>query len=256
MIYEVCCGSTDDALMAYKGGADRIELNSSLFLGGLSPSLGTLRQVKQQTDIPVMVMVRPREGGFCYTDAEYATMKEDAHLFLENGADGLVFGFLNSDGTIDLQRTSEFVQLCGSKEAVFSRAIDVVPDILEGTKQLSGLGITRVLTSGGCPTAPAGADAIAQMVKAAGSMQILPGGGITAENAPQLIAHTGVTQIHGSCRKLHRDLSTCHNPQIFFGGKIDGKALPEDEYKVTDPDMVARMKALLNGLPPVSAPSR
>lgn len=248
MIYEVCCGCTDDALMAWKGGADRIELNSSLFLGGLTPSLGTLRQVKRQTDFPVMVMVRPREGGFCYTDSEYAAMKEDAQLFLENGADGLVFAFLNSDGTIDCDRTEEFIVLCGEKEAVFSRAIDVVPDILEGTKILSALGITRVLTSGGHPTALEGADTIFKMRKAAGSMQVLPGGGITVENASRLIARTGVTQIHGSCRKLSYDTSTRHNPSIYFGGQIDGKHLSEDAYKVTDPEAVAHMKELLSTL--------
>ncbi len=248
MIYEVCCGCTEDALMAWKGGADRIELNSSLFLGGLTPSLGTLRQVKQQTDFPVMVMVRPREGGFCYTDAEYATMKEDARLFLQNGADGLVFAFLHSDGTIDRRRTEEFVQLCGDKEAVFSRAIDVVPDIMEGVKILSALNITRVLTSGGRPTAPEGAEMIARMKKAAGSMQILPGGGVTTDNVKELVARTGVTQIHASSRKLCYDPSTRHNMDICFGGKIDGKSIPEDQYKVTDPSTVARMKALLNTL--------
>ena len=125
MIYEVCCGCTDDAVNAFKGGADRIELNSALFLGGLTPSLGTLLKVKELVKIPVMAMVRPREGGFCYTDNEYETMKADAALFLENGADGLVFGFLNADGTVDEERTGEFHALCRKwgRESVFrSRA--------------------------------------------------------------------------------------------------------------------------------------
>lgn len=248
MIYEVCCGSTDDALMAWEGGADRIELNSAMFLGGLTPSLGSLRQVKRQTGFPVMAMVRPREGGFCYTDAEYATMLEDAQLFLENGADGLVFAFLNEDGTVDRRRTAEFVKLCGEKDAVFSRAIDVVPDMVEGTKILADLGLTRVLTSGGKPTAPEGADMIARMVEVAGSMQVLPGGGITAENAAELVKRSGVSQIHSAPRVLDYDPSTRHNPDIYYGGMIDGKFIPEDERWVTDPQEVARIKAVLSHL--------
>lgn len=245
MMYEVCCGCTEDAVMAFKGGADRIELNSSLFLGGLTPSLGTLREAKRLIDIPVMAMVRPREGGFCYTDYEYSTMKEDAKLLLENGADGLVFGFLLEDGNIDIERTKEFIEICGDKEAVFSRAIDVVPDIIAGTKLLSDLGITRVLTSGGRPQAMDGASVISQMVKVSGSMQILPGGGINKDNVKELISLTGADQVHSSARKLHYDTSVRANPDIFFGGKIDGKFNPEDEYKVTDAEMVAEMKKVL-----------
>ena len=98
ILLEVCCGSADDVIEAYQAGADRVELNSDLFHGGLTPTVGTLRVVKRETDIPVMTMVRPREGGFCYTEAEYRVCLEDAELLIENGADGLVFGFLTAEG--------------------------------------------------------------------------------------------------------------------------------------------------------------
>ncbi len=92
-----------------KGGADRIELNSALFLGGLTPSIGALEAVKAQVKIPVMCMVRPREGrGFCYTAFDYDTVCRDALALVRAGADGVVFGFLNDDGTVDAARCADF----------------------------------------------------------------------------------------------------------------------------------------------------
>lgn len=82
VLYEVCCGSADDALQAAAGGADRVELNSALFLGGLTPSLGALQVTKERSDVRVICMVRPREGGFCYSETEYAAMLADAGRYL------------------------------------------------------------------------------------------------------------------------------------------------------------------------------
>ena len=110
-LLEVCCGSVEDVLAARAGGADRVELNSCLFHGGLTPSIGELIAAKKMVDIPMMTMVRPRQGGFCYTDAEYRTALADAEQLLAHGADGLVFGFLNADGTLDEARTKELVAL-------------------------------------------------------------------------------------------------------------------------------------------------
>ena len=93
VLLEVCCGSADDVIQAHKAGADRVELNSDLFHGGLTPTLGELVVAKRETGMKIMTMVRPREGGFCYTEAEFATAVEDAMLLLSHGADGLVFGF-------------------------------------------------------------------------------------------------------------------------------------------------------------------
>src|SRR5512142_2020898 len=142
VLLEICCGSIDDAIQAERGGADRVELCSALFLCGLRPSLGTVQEAKARLKIPVIVMVRPRSGGFCYTDAEFATMERDARLAIENGADGVVFGILNRDGTIDLARTRRLREIIGSRrQAVFHRAFDVTPDPLAAVDQLVDLGI-------------------------------------------------------------------------------------------------------------------
>ena len=103
--FEICCGSAEDAIAAWKGGAVRVELNSDLFHGGLTPSIGTLTVVKKAVpNLKVICMVRPREGGFHYSDLEFQVMLEDAAQLLEHGADGIAFGFLHEDGTIDIKR--------------------------------------------------------------------------------------------------------------------------------------------------------
>src|SRR6516165_10503589 len=148
ILLEICCGSIDDAIEAEKGGADRVELCSALFLGGLTPSIGTIREAKRRLKIPMMVMVRPRGGGFCYTEAEMASMERDADAAVEAGADGVVFGILRADGKIDVDRCRKLRSLIGKRQAVFHRAFDVTPDSFQALEELVGLGMTRVLTSG------------------------------------------------------------------------------------------------------------
>ena len=145
VLIEICCGSAEDVIEAKRAGADRVELNSDLFHGGLTPSVGALRIAKRETSLPVMTMVRPREGGFCYTDTEFRVCLEDARVLLENGSDGLVFGFLHENGTIDIERTRRLAEiaLSAGKEAVFHRAIDVVPDWREAIDLLAELQIGR-----------------------------------------------------------------------------------------------------------------
>ena len=104
-LVEICCGSYEDALNAYKGKAKRIELNSALYLGGLTPSLASLKLTKKNTNLKVITMVRPRGAGFYYNDIEFEVMKEDARCLLENGADGIAFGCLNQDGSINEKQT-------------------------------------------------------------------------------------------------------------------------------------------------------
>lgn len=205
---EICCGSFEDAKAAQDGGADRIELNSALYLGGLTPSLGTLLLAKEQCTIPVVAMVRPRGGGFCYSEAEFEVMLRDARILLEHGADGIVFGFLHSDTTLDTKRTAQMVELIHSygKEAVFHRAIDCVMDIDHGLQQLIELKVDRVLTSGGRNTAWEGREVIARLQQKYGDqIEILPGAGLRKENALDFLAVAGTTQLHSSCKGYHTD---------------------------------------------------
>src|SRR5204863_6825540 len=106
MLLEICCGSLDDAIEAEAGGAHRVELCSSLFFGGLTPSIGTISEAVRRLRIPVIAMIRPRGGGFCYTEPEFAAMEADAEAAVHRGAAGLVFGVLTPNGEIDRPRTT------------------------------------------------------------------------------------------------------------------------------------------------------
>src|SRR3954454_11031010 len=192
ILLEICCGSIDDAIQAQAGGAKRVELCSALFLGGLTPSIGTMQSARQQVRIPIMAMVRPRGGGFCYSDAEFATMERDAEAFVAAGADGLVFGIVNANGTIDKKRPRRLRDIAGAKQTVFHRAFDVTPDPLLAVDELIALGITRILTSGQQDTVSEGADLVRKLIQYAGDrIEILPGGGIKAYNVADVIARTG-----------------------------------------------------------------
>ena len=239
VLLEVCCGSADDVIQASLGGADRVELNSCLFHGGLTPSIGELIVAKKSVSIPVMTMIRPRQGGFCYTDVEFETMLADAETLLGHGSDGLVFGFLNEDGTLNESRVKKMVELAGKKQTVFHRAIDVVSDWRKTLERLIHIGVTRILTSGQAPDVFYGTDVIRQMIDfAQGAIQILPGAGVNALNIDRIIEQTGCTQIHAA-RFVHRsDPSTRNNQDIFFGGALYP---PENSYDVTDSAYITKL---------------
>ena len=243
ILIEACCGSAEDALHAARGGADRVEMNTALYLGGLTPSIGSLRVLRETSAVPVIAMLRPREGGFCYSETAFRTMLSDGEQLLATGADGLVFGCLTPEGEIDEPRVRALVALCGSRPAVFHRAIDVVPDWRRALEVLIRCGVTRVLTSGQAKSAILGAQTIAQMVRfSQGAIEILPGAGVTPDNVLELLEITGCTQVHLSRRRELRDTSTRANPSLRFGHP---QSPPEDEYKVTDAEAFARLRALL-----------
>ena len=210
-LFEVCAGSVQDCINAQLGGADRVELNSALHLGGLTPSLAMLRLVKEKTSLKVVCMDRPRAAGFCYDDVEIETMLEDARILLENGADGISFGFLNSDATINETETKKMVDLIHQyqKEAVFHRAFDCVDDPMHAIKQLIDCGVDRILTSGLQPTAMQGASVLEKLQSEFGDqIKLLAGSGINANNIRALKEQTGLHQFHGSCKEWCKDPTT------------------------------------------------
>ena len=210
-IVEVCCGSYADALAAYKNNADRVELNSALQVGGLTPSLASLLLTKMHTDIKVITMIRPRSAGFCYSDEDFEVMKMDTKILLENGSDGIAFGILKDDSSIDVERCKEIVEIAKSynKEVVFHRAFDCLDDPYEGIETLINLGVDRVLTSGLRATAYDGKELIKELQEKYGDkIEILAGSGINASNAKELIEYTGIYQVHSSCKSYVSDVTT------------------------------------------------
>jgi len=233
----------DDVLEAQRGGADRVELNSCLMLGGLTPSIGALATAKRLSSLPVMTMVRPRQAGFCYTEAEYATALADAEALLAHGSDGLVFGFLDADGNLDVKRTRALARIAGNKTKVFHRAIDVCADWKKLLGQLIDIGIDRVLTSGLAPDVFYGIDTLCEMMDfAQGAIQIMPGAGVNLKNVDRIVEATGCDQIHVARFRDVMDTSTAGNRDIFFGGALYP---PEDRYSVIDGDYIASVRAHL-----------
>ncbi len=235
-VIEICCGSYEDALNAYRGGAKRIELNSALYLGGLTPSLSSLILTKKNTDLKVIVMIRCRGAGFCYSDEDYEVMKEDCELMLKHGADGIAFGFLKNDFTIDLKRTEEFVRMIKkyNKEAVFHRAFDCTDDPFLAIEQLIELGIDRVLTSGLQAKAMDGISLIRELQEKYGDkIEILAGSGMNASNATYMMKNAGISQIHSSAKSWVEDITTVHN---YVSYAYNGK-----QYDVVDEKLVREL---------------
>ena len=198
-ILEVCTGSLQSVINAVKGGAQRIELCSALSLDGLTPSLGLIKTVRTLfPELTIHVLIRVREGDFCYTEEEVKAMETDIKAVLPY-ADAIVCGALTTDGDIDIATTHRLIDACEGKPFTFHRAFDVCRNPLKALDELAALHCTRVLTSGQAPTAEAGIPALKEYVKhTEGRMTILPGGGVTPLNAKKILAETGATEIHGS----------------------------------------------------------
>jgi len=211
---EICIGNVQDALIASKYPVDRIELNSALELGGLTPSLETLKYLKERIDTKICCMVRPRGGDFYYTDQEFEVMLKDAKNLLEANADGIVFGFLHQDNTIDVERTNKMVSLIHSydKEAIFHKASDEVPDLDKAIQTLIECKIDRVLTGGKCvyPDIISGCKNIALLQEKYGDkIQLLPGGGVRVNNIVDVVKTCGSHQVHMTSKKTSTQGYTC-----------------------------------------------
>jgi copper homeostasis protein len=238
-LVEVCVGSVADIEAAVRAGADRLELCGALELGGLTPSFGLVEAARAATTLPIVAMLRPRAGGFCYDRHEFAAMLRDAERFAELGVDGLVFGVLEPDGTIDAVRCGELVEASAKVSAVFHRAIDFVPDPIGAIDQLAELRFARVLTCGGAATALGGAATIREMVRRAGvGIDVMAGGGIRADHVAELVRLTGCRQIHIGAATGVDDGSTHARPTLELN---DGRFFKGSSYRAVDLASVAEV---------------
>ena len=196
MIIEVCAESYEYAEKAEKAGADRIELCKHLHLDGLTPNYKTAKKTIDNLNIPVFVLIRPRNGDFNYTEKEFELMKADIVKFKKMGCKGIVSGILNNDNTIDIKRTNELVNLSRPLEFTFHRAFDMVTDPLKELEKLIQLGIDRVLTSGQKQKAVKGIELLKELKKnAKDKIIIMPGSGINKLN---IMNFRSFNEIHGS----------------------------------------------------------
>lgn len=229
---EVCVDSVESAVNAESGGASRVELCSDLVEGGITPSLGLLRQVKKRVKLPVYVMLRPRGGDFVYSDEELEVMKDDLRLMKENGADGIVFGILKPDGAIDKENCSQLLKMSAPLPATFHRAFDMTSDLEGSLELIISLGFQRVLTSGGDSSALEGLPMISKLIKQSKNrIVIVPGGGITEHNLKRVLEGSGASEFHCSARGSKSSKMEFRNTAVSMGASYGP---PEYVMKLAD----------------------
>lgn len=182
MLVEVCANSLESAMNAQKAGADRIELCSELGVGGITPSYGLLKSVKENISIPVHVLIRPRSGDFTYSEAEFDIMKSNIKLCVDLDFDGIVTGVLQKDFSVDIERNKELKEFAKNLNFTFHRAFDWVLDPQKTLEELEALGVDYILSSGQQKAAFEGIDLLSALNQLTVNCTIMPGGGVNAAN--------------------------------------------------------------------------
>ncbi len=246
IVLEVCIDSVEAAIAAQQGGAHRVELCANLLEGGTTPSAGTIQLARRSIDIDVNVIIRPRGGDFCYTPIEFEVMKLDIETAKAEGANGVVIGILNQDGSVDKERTRELVELARPLSVTFHRAFDMTRDPYEALETLIELGVDRVLTTGQESSVLEGLDVITKLVEKAGErIIIMPGGGITEHNFKKIVETSGVKEVHFLAPATRESLMAYRNPNCFMGGELRP---PEFSLTVTDPGLVKTFVRAAQGM--------
>ena len=227
--FELCAETLQACLAAREGGADRIELCSALSEDGLTPSHGLIRAAVERCGLPVHVLLRPRCGDFVYSADEFALMREDLMHARELGANGFAFGVLKADGSVDLMRTRELVELAAPLDVTFHRAFDLTPFLDAALEEVIAAGCRRILTSGGEPDLVAGAANLARLVKLAeGRIDIAVGGGLRLSNAASVARDTHASHFHGSVRRRVERASASAGDSVLASQGGEYKVHPED----------------------------
>jgi len=221
MLWEVCVDSIAGVRAAKAAGACRVELCADLLEGGITPSLGMIREARGIEGIRLHVMIRPRGGDFLYDDAEFAVMRADIEAAKAEGADGVVIGLLTEDGDVDAEPTRELLALARPLSVTFHRAFDMTRDPFAALKTLIALGADRVLTSGQEATVLEGLPLIAELMKAADErIVIMPGGGITARNVGRIVAALKPKEMHFAALEPTASAMRFRRGHVFMGGEL------------------------------------
>ena len=241
MIFEACVNSAISAVEAQIGGAHRVELCENLHDGGTTPSAGSIRWARKNLYISLFVMIRPRGGDFLYSEDEFEIMQHDILEAKRLGADGVVFGILLPDGSIDTERMEVLTKLARPMGITCHRAFDMTADPFTALETLISLGIDRVLTSGQQPTALQGAHLIRQLTeRAAGRIIVMPGSGIKEYNIAEVAASTGASELHIHLEKQEPTRMGFRQPAVYMG-KPDQS---EFEHTVTDRDRIHNVTSM------------
>ena len=235
-IFEVCLDSARSARAAAEGGADRVELCANLVEGGTTPSAGEIAVARRSIEIGLQVMIRPRGGDFCYSELEVEAMRHDIGVAKDLGADGVVFGLLSPDGTVDRDLTAGLIAAARPLSVTFHRAFDMTVDPFDALETLVELGVDRVLTSGQEGSALEGLELLAELIERAGErIVVMPGCGITPRNLPRLLRATGAREVHVVGTEATESPMQFRNPRCFMGTSLH---TPEYHRQVTTAERI------------------
>lgn len=246
LVVEICVDSVESATTAEAAGAGRIELCSALSEGGITPSAGLIEAVRNNISIDLNVLIRPRGGDFLYSDSEFGVMRRDIESAGEAGADGIVTGILNRDGTVDVERTALLVEYAAPMKVTFHRSIDLCRDPHKAMEDIIAAGAARILTSGQARTAIEGAQVIRSLISSAGQrIIIMPGGGIDEYNVALLASTTGAMEYHLTGRKLSESMMTFRRKGVYMG---DPRLQSEYILKTADAEKIRSVIMILKGI--------
>lgn len=236
---EVCVDSVESAVVAQEGGADRLEVCANLVIGGTTPGVSQFKQIRKACDIDLNVLVRPRSGDFLYTDAEFRMIAEDIQMFQELGADGVVVGCLQADGSLNLDRMQELRERAGHLQMTLHRAFDVCRDPYQALEDAISLGIDTILTSGQASSCVEGTQVLKRLILQADErIEILVGSGVDAEIIGQLMEEIHAVSFHMSGKKIINSGMVFRNQQVHMG--LPG--LREFDIFRTDKEQIQRAR--------------
>lgn len=242
MKIEIVVYNIDSALRAVEGGADRLELCDNPGEGGTTPSYGTIELVRQNVSVDLFTMIRPRGGDFLYSNYEFHCMKRDISQCQRLSVDGVVFGILNADGTIDKKRCKELIDRARPLKVTCHRAFDMTRDPFEALDDCIEVGFDRILTSGQRTVASEGVEIIADLVqRAEDRIVIMPGSGVNETTVEQIVRTTKANEIHFSATAFRESGMTFKNFNLAGMGSDEGA---EFKLRTVDPERVRRMRTL------------
>jgi len=241
-LLEICCYSMECAVTAQQNGADRVELCAAPKEGGLTPSYGVLKSVREAVTIPVHPIIRPRGGDFCYSAGEFDAMLEDVVRVRELGFPGLVIGLLDEDANVDMPRMRQIMAAAKGMAVTFHRAFDMCKDPIQAFENLAELGVARILTSGQQSTAEKGLQLIMELKGHSGVPIIMAGAGVRASNLKTFL-NAGVEELHSSAGKWTPSPMRYRNTGLSMS--TDAEADEYSRYSV-DGESVAVMKSMID----------
>ncbi|UQC71623.1 copper homeostasis protein CutC [Lelliottia sp. AC1] len=241
-LLEICCYSMECAVTAQQNGADRVELCAAPKEGGLTPSYGVLKSVREAVTIPVHPIIRPRGGDFCYSAGEFDAMLEDVVRVRELGFPGLVIGLLDEDANVDMPRMRQIMAAAKGMAVTFHRAFDMCKDPIQAFENLAELGVARILTSGQQATAEKGLQLIMELKGHSGVPIIMAGAGVRASNLKTFL-NAGVEELHSSAGKWTPSPMRYRNTGLSMS--TDAEADEYSRYSV-DGESVAVMKSMID----------